>query len=168
MTYLDSDIFRFKGISLLEGSPSSISFFEKDTKLGEIFNKMFKIEVIKFVPPTLILDYVNNWIAQNNVSVNSIGQKSVIEVISGFYDYLFLQINGNPSAVTELRFEQFIAANDFMTEAMRVVNEFIIGDYYSARGEVLLLDENNYNDKLHLVMTVIFCFRYGASVYFNR
>lgn len=168
MSSLDSDIFRFKGISLLEGSPSSISFFEKDTKLGEIFNKMFKIEVIKFVQPTLILDYVNNWITQNNVSVNSIGQKSVIEVISGFYDYLFLQINGNPSAATELRFEQFIAANDFMTEAMRVVNEFIIGDYYSARGEVLLLDENNYNDKLHLAMTVIFCFRYGASVYFNR
>lgn len=167
MTYLDSDIFRFKGISLLEGSPGSISFFEKDTKLGEIFNKMFKIEVIKFVAPTLILDYVNNWITQNNVSVNSIGQKSVIDVISGFYDYLFLQINSNPSAI-ELRFEQFIAANDFMTEAMRVVNEFIIGDYYSARGEVLLLDENNYNDKLHLVMTVIFCFRYGASVYFNR
>lgn len=168
MTYLDSDIFRFTGISLLEGSPSSISFFEKDTKLGEIFNKMFKIEVIKFVPPTLILDYVNNWITQNNVSVNSIDQKSVIDIISGFYDYLFLQINGNPSAATELRFEQFIAANDFMTEAMRVVNGFIIGDYYSARGEVLLLDENNYNDKLHLVMTVIFCFRYGASVYFNR
>lgn len=168
MTYLDSDIFRFTGISLLEGSPSSISFFEKDTKLGEIFNKMFKIEVIKFVAPTLILDYVNNWITQNNASVNSIDQKSVIDVISGFYDYLFLQINGNPSAATELRFEQFIAANDFMTEAMRVVNEFIIGDYYSARGEVLLLDENNYNDKLHLVMTVIFCFRYGASVYFNR
>lgn len=167
MTYLDSDIFRFKGISLLEGSPGSISFFEKDTKLGEIFNKMFKIEVIKFVAPTLILDYVSNWITQNNVSVNSIGQKSVIDVISGFYDYLFLQINSNPSTI-ELRFEQFIAANDFMTEAMRVVNEFIIGDYYSTRGEVLLLDENNYNDKLHLVMTVIFCFRYGASVYFNR
>src|SRR5690606_26790169 len=110
------------------------------------------------------------WITQNNVSLNSIGQKSVIDVISGFYDYLFLQINmnrRNPSAI-ELRFEQFIAANDFMTEAMRVVNEFIIGDYYSARGKVLLLDENNYNDKLHLVMTVIFCFRYGASVYFNR
>lgn len=170
MTYLNSDIFRFKGISLLERSPRSISFFEKDTKLGEIFNKMFKIEVIKFVAPTLILDYVNNWITQNNVSLNSIGQRSVIEAISGFYDYLFLQINGNrknPSAI-ELRFEQFIAANDFMTEAMRVVNEFIIGNYYSARGKVLLLDENNYNDKLHLVMTVIFCFRYGASVYFNR
>lgn len=164
---LDANTFRFQGISLLEGSPSSISFFEKDTKLGEIFNKMFKIEVIKFVQPTLILDYVNNWITQNNVNVNSIGQTSVIEVISGFYDYLFLQINRNPSA-TELRFEQFIAANDFMTEAMNVVNEFIIGDYYSAKGEVLFLDENNYNDKLHLVMTVIFCFRYGASVYFNR
>lgn len=170
MTYLvDSDIFRFKGISLLEGSPPrSISFFEKDTNLGEIFNKMFKIEVMKFVPPILILDYVNNWITQNNVSVNYIDQKSVIEAISGFYDYLFLQIKDNPSVATELRFEQFIAANDFVTEAMRVVNEFIIGDYYSARGEVLLLDENNYNDKLHLVMTVIFCFRYGASVYFNR